>query len=301
MDPDVSATPRDGQDGAEGGDGGVTAGDHTATATATVTATAARGSRTSESAFTPGDTVAGRYHIRRFIAFGGMGEVYEAEDLVLRELVALKTIRADVADDEVILDRFKREILLARKVTHKNVCRIFDLGMHSPPGRPPQTFLTMELLDGESLADRVRMGRSFEVGEARKIVEQMVAALEAAHREGIVHRDFKSGNVMLCRADGDPRVVVTDFGLARGGDADPFATNANGGTTGMMGSPAYMAPEQVEGGKVGPSADIYALGVVMFEMLTGEVPFKGETAMSCAIKRIKGPAPSPRVHLPDLP
>src|SRR5262249_53695860 len=153
--------------------------------------------------------------------FGGMGEVYEAEDMVLRELVALKTIRPDVADDDLIIDRFKREILLARKVTHANVCRIFDLGLHDSPGRPRQTFLTMELISGRTLAERVRMGRPFTVEEARPILEQMAAALDAAHREGIVHRDFKSGNVMLSDSG---RAVVTDFGLARGAEGDPFAT-----------------------------------------------------------------------------
>src|SRR5215470_13828564 len=151
-----------------------------------------------DTAFLSGELVAGRYRIRRFIAFGGMGEVYHAEDTVLREAVALKTIRPGVAQDDSVLERFKREILLARRVTHPNVCRIFDLGVHSPPGRAPQTFLTMELLAGETLADRLRAGRSFTVAEAAPVVAQMAAALDAAHRGGIVHRDFKSGNVLLC-------------------------------------------------------------------------------------------------------
>jgi eukaryotic-like serine/threonine-protein kinase len=255
------------------------------------------------SIFVPGDLVAGRYRVTRFIAFGGMGEVYEVEDTVLKEKLALKTIRADAAEDARIRERFKREIALARKVTHVNVCRIFDLGFHLLEGRE-QMFLTMELLAGETLSQRVRLGRPFTVAEAEPVVEQMVAALDAAHREGIVHRDFKSGNVMLVPDAGKPggfRAVVTDFGLARGVEGDdPFAT-APAGTVGLMGSPAYMAPEQVDGGEVGLQADIYALGVVMFEMLTGRVPFLGETAVSVAVKRIKEPAPSPRVHVPDLP
>src|SRR5262245_29209544 len=133
--------------------------------------------------FQVGDSIAGRYNIRRFIAFGGMGEVYEAEDIVLGGTVALKTIRSDFAADESLTERFKREILLARKVTHINVCRIFDFGVHEARGRAPQPFLTMELLPGESLAERLRKGRRFTVDEARPIVEQMAAALDAAHRE----------------------------------------------------------------------------------------------------------------------
>src|SRR5262245_2248166 len=124
---------RKGSDAADSDDGATTVvppGDISITAAAPV-----RRSRDAETAFTPGDTVADRYHIRRFIAFGGMGEVYEAEDLVLREVVALKTIRPDVADDQAIIERFKREILLARRVTHINVCRIFDLGIHAAPGK----------------------------------------------------------------------------------------------------------------------------------------------------------------------
>jgi len=262
----------------------------------TVHSRAARSDHVEETAFTPGDEIAGRYFIRRFIAFGGMGEVYEADDRVLRETVALKTIRPDVADDAAILERFKREILLARRVTHPNVCRIFDLGVHARTGRSTQTFLTMELLSGQTLADRLRMGKTFSIAEAAAIVPQMTAALDAAHREGIVHRDFKSGNVMLCPKG---RAVVTDFGLARGVEGDPFASNATGGV-GILGSPAYMAPEQVEGTEVGPAADIYALGVVLFEMVTGYVPFAGESVMACAAKRLKGPAPSPRIYVPDL-
>ncbi len=275
-------------------------GDVTATSPPEAETGGAARRRADSSTFQPGDTVAERYLIRRFIAFGGMGEVYEAEDRVLRETVALKTIRAEVADDEIANERFKREILLARRVTHTNVCRIFDLGLHSATGRLPQTFLTMELLTGKTLSERIRTGGPIPVGSARPIVEQLTAALDAAHREGIVHRDFKSGNVMLCVGgkDGELRVVVTDFGLARG-DADPFATNATSNVA-MMGSPAYMAPEQVEGGPITRAADIYALGVVMYEMVTSRVPFNGETAIACAVKRLKEAPSSPRVHVPDL-
>lgn len=259
--------------------------------------------------FSVDELVAHRYRIEKFVAFGGMGEVYAALDTELDERVALKTVREDVAEDPRVVERFKREIALARKVTHRNVCRIFDLGVHrsvdgDAVAKAPQTFLTMELLDGESLADRIARSGPIDTDAALPLVEQMVAALAAAHEVGIVHRDFKSGNVLLVpdsdgKGDGT-RVVVTDFGLARASrEADPYATNGDG-DAGMVGSPVYMAPEQVEGGPVDKAADIYALGVVLFEMLTANIPFTGDTAMAIAVKRINEVAPSPRMFVPTL-
>lgn len=273
-----------------------------------------RPERGATATFATDELIASRYRIEKFVAFGGMGEVYAALDTELGERVALKTVREDVAADPRVVERFKREIALARKVTHRNVCRIFDLGVHRAAvdtgdglaaPKPPQTFLTMELLDGESLGDRIARSGPITTEAALPLVEQMVAALAAAHEVGVVHRDFKSGNVLLV-PDGDglgskgTRVVVTDFGLARAsrGD-DPYATNGDG-DAGMVGSPVYMAPEQVEGGPVDKTADIYALGVVLFEMLTANIPFTGDTAMAIAVKRIKEAAPSPRMFVPTL-
>lgn len=243
--------------------------------------------------------VGGRYRVERFLAFGGMGEVYAALDTELGEQVALKTIRNDVAGDPRVAERFKREIALARKVTHRNVCRIFDLGVHQAEGQPPQVFLTMELLLGESLAERIAKQGPMRPDVALPIVRQMAAALAAAHEVGIIHRDFKSGNVLLVSDGSGLRAVVTDFGLARASDTDPFATDGEGEAA-MVGSPVYMAPEQVEGGTVDKAADIYALGVVLFEMLTANIPFAGDSAMAIAIKRIQEPAPSPRMFAPTL-
>jgi tetratricopeptide (TPR) repeat protein/TolB-like protein/tRNA A-37 threonylcarbamoyl transferase component Bud32 len=246
-----------------------------------------------------GDLVADRYRIVRFIARGGMGEVYEAEDRELRARVALKTIRPEIAADPAMMERFRREIHLAHKVTHPNVSRIFDLGFHRD-GAKSVTFLTMELLPGETLAARVsRVGR-LTTAEALPIVAQMASALDAAHEAGIVHRDFKSGNVMLVETEKGVRAVVTDFGLARGSAGkDGFAASMTG-TGAVAGTPLYMAPEQVEGGEVTASADIYALGVVMYEMVTGKWPFVGDSAISTAVKRLKEPPPSPRTSIPDL-
>ncbi len=242
----------------------------------------------------PGQVIGGRYAIVRLLAEGGMGEVYEADDRLLRERVALKTIRAQVAHDEVVVERFKREIQLARKVTHPNVCRLFDAGTHGD-----LCFLTMELLEGETLDARLQSAGCLSIGRAAPLVAQMAAALHAAHRAGVIHRDFKSGNVVLVDdADdrGGTRAVVTDFGLARQ-SVDSSTVTGDGG---IVGSPAYMAPEQVDGGAVSNATDIYALGVVMFEMVTGQLPFVAETPLATAVKRLREPPPSPRQYVPDL-
>jgi tetratricopeptide (TPR) repeat protein len=256
--------------------------------------------------FFPGEMVAGRYRIERFIAKGGMGEVYEAFDGALGEPVALKTVRPDVAADDLALERFKREIQLARQVTHRNVCRIHDLGAHRSqsavgafyPGGEI-LFVTMELLRGESLADRLAARGPLSEAEALPLIRQMVAALEAAHAAGVVHRDFKCANVMLEPGDGGVRAVVTDFGLARGAQGgESGATLTVAGA--VMGSPAYMAPEQVEGERITAAVDVYALGVVMFEMLTGRLPFKGDSPLSTAVKRLTEAPPRPSEVKPGI-
>jgi tetratricopeptide (TPR) repeat protein len=239
--------------------------------------------------FREGDLIAGRYRIVRFIAQGGMGEVYEAEDVTLGERIALKTVSVERSGDPRADEYFRRELLLARKVTHSNVCRLFDVGVHD------QTrFLTMELLAGETLAARIRR-RPLEPAEALPIVQQMTAALAAAHAVGIVHRDFKSHNVILV----GNRAVVTDFGLARAAAGEEQALQQSDSGR-LVGTPHYMAPEQVEGSAVGPPADVYALGVVLFEMMTGTLPFEGDTAMATAVRRLTTPPPSPRQFSPKL-
>jgi eukaryotic-like serine/threonine-protein kinase len=251
-------------------------------------------------AFQPEDLVAGRYRILRFIARGGMGEVYEVEDLELHERVALKTVRSEVARDASAVERFKREIQLARKVTHPNVCRIFDVAHHRKPGGEGVIFLTMELLPGETLAQRLQRAGAMEPPEALPIVRQIAEALHAAHQAGVVHRDLKPGNVILVEGRGGTRAVVTDFGLARPqAGTDPRAHTLTAGAA-VVGTPAYLAPEQVEGGEATPSVDVYALGIVLFEMLTCTVPFLGDTAMSTAVKRLWETPPSPRIHAPGL-
>ena len=243
-----------------------------------------------------GDLVAERYKVIRLIGEGGMGEVYEAEDLLLKERLALKTLRAPAADDETVVTRFKREIQLARKVTHPNVCRLFDVGIDRRGDREA-AFLTMELLEGETLSAHVRQNGRMAPSEALPIAEQIASGLAAAHAVGIIHRDLKCANVILVAASTGTRAVVTDFGLAR------VAAEGSDQVTGdaVVGSPAYMAPEQVEGGRrLTGACDIYAFGVVLYEMVTGKLPFVGETPLATAVMRLREPPPSPRAIVPDL-
>ncbi|MFT3842403.1 MAG: protein kinase [Myxococcaceae bacterium] len=230
--------------------------------------------------------LAERYELIRFIANGGMGEVWEAEDRSLKERVALKTIRSDALNEET-LERFRREVKLARKVSHRNVCRVFEFGEHRAEDGRSISFLTMELLVGTPLDAVLRQRGKLPPDEALPLLEQMAAALDAAHAEGIVHRDFKSPNVFVVQGTTSSRVVVTDFGIARALSDDARVTVD---PTQMIGTPGYMAPEQVEGSTVGPAADLYALGVVAFELVTGQLPFNAPSAMAMALMRLREPA-----------
>jgi len=258
----------------------------------------------SNSAFAKTQILAGRFRILRFVAKGGMGEVYEAEDLELNERVALKTVRFEMAHDEKTVERFKREIQLARKVTHASVCRTYDIFRHvdlegEKAGRETLV-VSMEFLRGTTLSQQIALHGRLKTEFALPIVEQMAAGLEAAHDAGVVHRDFKSANVILVPAPGAPsgmRAVITDFGLAHGVSGNLASLT---GSLDVVGTPDYMAPEQLEGGDVTAATDTYALGIVMYEMLTGSVPFKGGTVISTALKRLTEPAPSPRSIVQDL-
>jgi serine/threonine protein kinase/TolB-like protein len=257
--------------------------------------------------FVPGNLVAGRYRIVKLLGAGGMGQVFEAEDEELHESVALKVIRAEISGDARMLARFKREIQLARRVTHPNVCRVYDASYHTETtgsGEPfaRMAFVSMELLHGETLAARLWDGGRMMTDEALPIIRQLAAGLAAAHEASIVHRDLKSANVMLTGgAGGAERVVITDFGLARLTDDGGVAELARLTDSGILiGTPHYMAPEQLENGAVTPATDIYALGVLMYEMVTGRLPFSGTTPVMVAISRLNQKPPSPRLLVPDL-
>ncbi len=214
--------------------------------------------------FSPGAVLAGRFRIVRFIARGGMGEIYEAEDIQLGERVALKTIRR-IAPVSEILALFKREVQLARRVTHPNVCRIFDLAQHTEnDGAETILLLSMELLEGSTLAEHLRATGPLTFREALPIIEDIAAGLQAVHDAGIIHGDLKPSNVMLAARPGDskPRAVVMDFGMAL-----PATPNSSEKSTSRGGTPEYFAPEQADGGPVTPAADIYSFALMIADML----------------------------------
>ena len=215
-----------------------------------------------------GDRLAGRFVIVQFLARGGMGEVYEASDEHLQgKHCALKTLRPEIAVDPEMQQRFEREVLLAREVNHPNVCPTFDIFHTDEPDRP-RLFLTMKLLRGESLATRLSRLEKLTADVTLTIARQMAAGLDAAHKAGVIHRDFKPGNVMLEGTGSDVRVSITDFGLSRLYESD--GTVAQSGR--LSGTIGYIAPELLRGGVTTPAADVYAFGVVLHEMLTGQKP-----------------------------
>jgi tRNA A-37 threonylcarbamoyl transferase component Bud32 len=246
-----------------------------------------------------GEIVAGRYEVRRFVARGGMGEVYEAFDSALGETIALKTLLVTAIDQADAVKRLLAEVRIARKVTHPNVCRILEFGTHHRTGsNEPVPFLTMPLLRGETLACRLQSIGRLAPAEALRVLGELTAGLAAVHDVGVVHRDFKSDNVFLVRGDdGSERAVVMDFGLARALERDD-----RNKTTGrvLLGTPAYMAPEQVEGKPITKAVDVYALGVVAFEAITGRVPFVGASPTAVALARLQRGAVPPSSICPDL-
>src|SRR5262245_25084572 len=241
-----------------------------------------------------GTVLAGRFELRRFIARGGMGVVYEAEDRMLRTRVAVKVLLGAVPDAE---ERIRREVLLARGVAHPNVCRVYELFAH-PCELGQLLFLVMELLEGETLTASIGRRGCFSAEEAEPLLRQMAGALSAAHAHGVLHRDFKSSNVLLVpQAHGRTRVVVTDFGVARAVRDGQRSLTCTGS---YVGTPAYMPPEQAAGSPLGPAADVYALGVVAYEMLTGELPFT-ETPVGPGAARARGTPPDLTRRTPSLP
>jgi serine/threonine protein kinase/tetratricopeptide (TPR) repeat protein len=219
-----------------------------------------------------GSVLASRYQIVKILGQGGMGAVYKARDLELDREVALKVIRPELANDPEILLRFKQELILARQVTDRNVIRIFDLGEAERI-----KFITMEFVEGESLHQILKQRGKVELAEAVDIVEQAAGGLAAAHREGVIHRDLKPSNIMR---HNNGRVVVMDFGLARTLGSDGMTRIGA-----MLGTIEYMSPEQAQGKELKPSSDIFAIGLILYEMLSGVMPFHAETAIASLLKR----------------
>ncbi len=240
-----------------------------------------------------GDVLEGGYRILHLVGRGGMGEVYEAEDPEMDEHVAIKTIRPEIAADEASVVRFRKEIQLGRRVSHPNVCNIYSIGKHGSV-----YFFSMELLRGETLSARLKRCGRMELAEAQPLLCQMADALSAAHDAGIIHRDFKPANVMLLAADTKRKAVITDFGLARLAER-PESDLRTGGTH-FAGTPMYMAPEQLEDAPLTKATDIYALGLVAYEMVTAHRPFEGARDISAALQKLTGTPPAPAKWVSDL-
>ena len=212
--------------------------------------------------FLPGRLLAGRYRIVALLGRGGMGEVYRADDLTLGQSVALKFLPEEATGEEALIERFRNEVKLSRRVSHPNVCRVYDVGEVEG-----HTFFTMEYIDGEDLASLLRRIGRLPSDKALEISRQLCAGLAAAHAKGVLHRDLKPANIML---DGRGQVVMTDFGLAGLVDQIPGADVRSG-------TPAYMAPEQLAGREVSVQSDIYSLGLVLYEIFTGKRAFQSES------------------------
>jgi tetratricopeptide (TPR) repeat protein/predicted Ser/Thr protein kinase len=219
-----------------------------------------------------GTVLARRYQIVKILGEGGMGAVYKAKDIELNRMVALKVIRAELARNPAIIDRFKQELILAHQVTHKNVIRIYDLGEAEG-----MKFITMEYIEGEDLRAVIQQKKKLSPSEAVDIMQQVCRALEAAHGVGVIHRDLKPQNIMR---DKTGRILVMDFGLARTLEGDGMTQ-----TGALIGTMEYMSPEQALAKSLDHRSDIFALGLIFYELLTGNMPFKAESALASLIKR----------------
>src|SRR5438270_3539821 len=269
--------------------------------------------------FAPGEVLCGRFRIVALIGQGGMGEVYKAWDEELEDHVALKTLRLELSTHEHFTSRFRRETQLARKVTYPNVCRIFDSFKHALGDGTYISVLSMEFLQGETLADHLKVKARLTVAEALPMAQQIIAGLSAIHAAGIVHRDLKPSNLLLIRnapvsvtASGGEspkeleknsnlngtsfKIKITDFGIA-GRLPDGLPTAAQTEASKLLGTPDYMAPEQLEHARASVQSDIYSLGLVLYEMVTGVKPFAGDSAW----KRTTAEPPPPRKLASDLP
>ncbi|MBD3415038.1 MAG: protein kinase [Candidatus Aminicenantes bacterium] len=226
---------------------------------------------------TTGSTFAHRYQIIEELGKGGMGKVYKVYDTKINEKIALKLIKPEIASDKKTIQRFSNELKFARKIRHKNICQMFDLGEYRGTH-----FITMEYVEGQDLKRMIRQSGQLSLSTILHIIKQVCDGLAEAHSSGIVHRDLKPNNIMI---DADGNVRIMDFGIARS-----LITKGITGTGMMVGTPEYMSPEQTEAKEMDERSDIYSLGVILFEMTTGHLPFKGETPLSIAMKH-KGELP----------
>jgi serine/threonine protein kinase len=237
---------------------------------------------------TRGTILAGRYEIIEELGKGGMGNVYRVEDKKTNEELALKLIKPEIASDKKTLERFSNELKLAHKISHKNVCRMYHLGEEQGVH-----FITMEYVPGEDLKSMIRMTKQLTVGASISIAQQVCDGLAEAHRLGVIHRDLKPSNIMIDKAGA---VRIMDFGIARS-----LKTKGITGTGVMIGTPEYMSPEQVEGKEAEQHSDIYSLGIVLYEILIGRLPFEGDTAFAIGMKHKSEKPEDPRKLNSQIP
>ncbi len=237
---------------------------------------------------TTGSTFAGRYQIIEELGKGGMGKVYKVHDTEIKERVALKLLKSEIASDEKTIERFRNEIRLARKIAHKNVGRMFDLGKSGGT-----YFITMEFVPGQDLKGLIRQTGKLTIETTLSVAKQVCDGLEEAHKHGVVHRDLKPSNIMI---DKEGNVRIMDFGIARS-----LKTKGITGAGVMIGTPEYMSPEQAEAKEVDHRSDIYSLGIILYEMVTGQLPFEGDTPLSIAMQHKSGDFEAPKFLNPRIP
>lgn len=235
-----------------------------------------------------GQIINGRYEIVKLIGEGGMANVYLAFDPILKRNVAVKILRGDLSNDEKFIKRFKREAISASSLAHPNIVEIYDVGEENG-----NYFIVMEYVDGVTLKTLIKKRSKMILAEVLDITKQVASGLECAHASFIIHRDIKPQNIMVLD---DGLVKITDFGIAVASNSESLTQ-----TNSVMGSVHYLPPEQANGTGSTVKSDIYSLGIMMFEMLTGKVPFKGETAVEIAIKQLKEPLPSISLYRDDIP
>lgn len=244
-----------------------------------------------------GERIGGRYEVLSVIGGGGMAVVYKARDVILDRLVAVKVLRAEFSNDNEFIQRFRREAHSVTSLSHPNIVNIYDVDDNTdekPEGQPGDVYyIVMQYVEGETLKDLIRREAPLPLGQALHIMDQITSAIQHAHEQHIVHRDIKPQNILI---DYEGQIKVTDFGIAL---AMSSATITH--TNSVMGSAHYFSPEQARGGYANTKSDIYSLGIVLFEMLTGELPFSGTSPISVALKHLQEDIPEPRELNPAIP